>query len=203
VTGRPDVDLSRKPGTGKLAEYCPTRMAQDWPRLRSAQDADDLRPRQQQLCAARPPGVPATYTPAAAFVACQVSARPWRRAAAHFGEVQAWNVDTGQRCGRTTTSIAETGARCWPRAAAGIHGGTSDSPVPRLRPQQPASYSGSSEQLGHSSPPTSFAIGGKPVHRGGVGGTAPAECRRPSIACFRATIRGSQGGARLGASALQ
>ena len=100
VTGRPDVDPAHKPGTGKRADFCPgTAGGKNWPPI------------------AYSPQTRMIYVPANATSAAQSSARkssPMSRAGVmqayrmggppvpppatdHFGEVQAWNVDTGQK----------------------------------------------------------------------------------------------------------
>ena len=100
-TGRPDVDPAHKPGTGKRADFCPRparRQELASHRVQPA-DADDLHSREQQRLRLH-------YGPGRCHL------RPgqrllrgvfrWRSSACaegadHFGEVQAWNVDTGQR----------------------------------------------------------------------------------------------------------
>jgi alcohol dehydrogenase (cytochrome c) len=97
TTGRPDVDPERKPGTGKMAEFCPSFWGgKNWPPA-----AFDPRtrllyiPANENLCSTivgreidYKPGVPFTGAVSTLFIA---------PGADHIGEVQAWNVDTGKR----------------------------------------------------------------------------------------------------------
>jgi alcohol dehydrogenase (cytochrome c) len=100
VTGRPEVDPDRKPGTGKRAEYCPNAHGgKNWPPIAySPKTRMIYLPANNNLCGASM-GVPATYTPGRAFVGIDRAGGGASLApgADHVGEVQAWNVDTGQR----------------------------------------------------------------------------------------------------------
>jgi len=96
-TGRPDVDPARKPGTGKLAEFCPSHWGgKNWPPVAFNPQTRLLYvPANENLCASII-GREVPYEPGASFVGAtsNVMAFP---GADHFGEVQAWNVDTGKR----------------------------------------------------------------------------------------------------------
>ena len=100
VTGRPEVDPDRKPGTGKRAEYCPNAHGgKNWPPIAFSPKTRMIYiPANNNLCGASV-GVAVTYTPGRAFVGIDRSGGGPSMApgADHFGEVQAWNVDTGQR----------------------------------------------------------------------------------------------------------
>src|SRR5687767_10919688 len=97
VTGRPDVDPARKPGTGKLAMFCPSHWGgKNWPPVAfSPQTRLVYVPANENLCA-NMEGLPVKYTPGSAFTGARnvMSITP---GADHIGEVQAWNVDTGTR----------------------------------------------------------------------------------------------------------
>jgi alcohol dehydrogenase (cytochrome c) len=99
-TGRPEVDLDHKPGTGKRAEYCPNAHGgKNWPPIAYSPKTRMIYiPANNNLCGASM-GVPATYEPGRAFVGIDRGGGGASMApgADHFGEVQAWNVDTGQR----------------------------------------------------------------------------------------------------------
>jgi len=97
-TGRPEVDETHKPGTGKRAEFCPNAHGgKNWPPIAySPQTRMIYIPANNNLCGASQ-GVPATYTPGRAFVGVQGGGAAAAPGADHFGEVQAWNVDTGQK----------------------------------------------------------------------------------------------------------
>ncbi len=98
VTGRPDVDPARKPGTGKRAEFCPSvHGGKNWPPAAfSPQTRMIYIPANNNLCGALT-GVPVQYTPGKSFAGSQSGGSSLNPGADHVGEVQAWNVDTGQR----------------------------------------------------------------------------------------------------------
>jgi alcohol dehydrogenase (cytochrome c) len=96
-TGRPDVDPARKPGTGKLAEFCPSHWGgKNWPPVAFSPLTRLLYiPANENLCASIV-GREVPYTPGASYVGATTTLSIAPRAD-HFGEVQAWNVDTGKR----------------------------------------------------------------------------------------------------------
>jgi alcohol dehydrogenase (cytochrome c) len=97
VTGRPDVDPARKPATGKVAEFCPSHWGgKNWPPI-SFNPATRLIyvPANENLCATME-GLPVKYTPGSGFAGAR-NTLVIAPGADHIGEVQAWNVDTGQR----------------------------------------------------------------------------------------------------------
>ena len=97
VTGRPDVDPAHKPGTGKVADFCPSHWGgKNWPPIAySPQTRLVYVPANENLCASME-GLPVKYSPGSAFTGARnvLSIVP---GADHIGEVQAWNVDTGAR----------------------------------------------------------------------------------------------------------
>jgi alcohol dehydrogenase (cytochrome c) len=98
VTGRPDVDPARKPGTGKYAEFCPSpHGGKNWPPAAFSPQTRLLYiPANNNLCGALT-GVPVEYTPGKSFSGSRSGGSSLNPGADHVGEVQAWNVDTGQR----------------------------------------------------------------------------------------------------------
>jgi alcohol dehydrogenase (cytochrome c) len=97
-TGRPDVDPARKPGTGKQAEYCPNAHGgKNWPPIAFSPKTRMIYvPANNNLCGSST-GVEAVYTPGRAYVGVRGLGAFAAPGADHFGEVQAWNVDTGER----------------------------------------------------------------------------------------------------------
>ncbi len=96
-TGRPDVDPARKPGTGKLAEFCPSFWGgKNWPPVAYN---PDLRlmfvPANENLCSSIV-GRAVPYVAGTSFVGATTTLI-MAPDADHIGEVQAWNVDTGTR----------------------------------------------------------------------------------------------------------
>jgi alcohol dehydrogenase (cytochrome c) len=97
-TGRPDVDLEHKPMTGKRADFCPgVHGGKNWPPIAfSPRTRMIYIPANNNLCGSNM-GVQSTYTPGRPFVGIGGS-RPFMAPGSdHVGEVQAWNVDTGQK----------------------------------------------------------------------------------------------------------
>jgi alcohol dehydrogenase (cytochrome c) len=96
-TGRPDVDPARKPGTGKLAEFCPSFWGgKNWPPVAFSPLTRLLYiPANENLCSSII-GREVPYEPGASFVGA-TSTLSITPDADHIGEVQAWNVDTGKR----------------------------------------------------------------------------------------------------------
>ena len=97
-TGRPQVDPARKPGTGKNAEFCPNlHGGKNWvPIAYSPKTRMIYVPANNNLCG-NLAGAPITYTPGKGYSGSQMGAAFTAPGADHFGEVQAWNVDTGQK----------------------------------------------------------------------------------------------------------
>jgi alcohol dehydrogenase (cytochrome c) len=97
-SGRPRIDPAKKPGTGKAASFCPSAHGgKNWPPAAFSPDTRMLYvPANNNLCGAMM-GVPVTYTPGRGFSGTQSLGGTLKPGADHVGEVQAWNVDTGQK----------------------------------------------------------------------------------------------------------
>jgi alcohol dehydrogenase (cytochrome c) len=99
VTGRPDVDPARKPAVGKRAEFCPgPHGGKNWPPIAYSPRTRMLYiPANNNLCGALE-GVPVEYVRGKSFAGATGGGGFAAPGAEHVGgEVQAWNVDTGQR----------------------------------------------------------------------------------------------------------
>jgi alcohol dehydrogenase (cytochrome c) len=126
-TGRPDVDPARKPGTGKRADFCPSHWGgKNWPPIAYSPKTRMIYiPANENLCGSII-GRPATYTPGSSFTGA-TSTLSLVPGAKHIGEVQAWNVDTGQRVWTHTYGAS---ANWGPMLATGgglvFSGGTND-----------------------------------------------------------------------------
>ena len=98
VTGRPDVDPARKPGTGKRADFCPgPHGGKNWPPVAfSPQTRMIYIPANNGLCGILT-GVPVKYKKGRSFAGSQSGGQFTAPGVDHIGEVQAWNVDTGQK----------------------------------------------------------------------------------------------------------
>jgi len=100
VTGRPDIDPAHKPGTNAPAEFCPgVHGGKTWPPISYSPKTRMIYvPANNNICGHNGGAPNITYTAGKAFVGIQGGFPPLIVPGAdHFGEVQAWNVDTGQR----------------------------------------------------------------------------------------------------------
>ena len=97
-TGRPEVDPQHKPATGTVAEFCPNAHGgKNWPPIAfNPQTRMIYVPANNNLCGGFM-GVEVEYVPGRGFTGTSGNTSSARPGADHFGEVQAWNVDTGQR----------------------------------------------------------------------------------------------------------
>jgi len=96
-TGRPDIDPARKPGTGMKADHCPSLWGgKNWPPVAFHPGTRMIYiPANENICGTST-GREVEYEPGRAFTGAATTTYP-RPGATHFGEVQAWNVDTGER----------------------------------------------------------------------------------------------------------
>jgi len=100
VTGRPDVDPAHKPGTNKRAEFCPgSHGGKNWPPIAySPQTRMIYIPANENVCGAIIGQEEVTYVAGRGYSGVSMGGPlvpP--QATDHFGEVQAWSVDTGQK----------------------------------------------------------------------------------------------------------
>jgi alcohol dehydrogenase (cytochrome c) len=97
-TGKPDVDPAHKPGTGKEADFCPgIHGGKNWPPIAFSPKTRMIYvPANNNLCGGSE-GIEAEYTPGRGYTGVKMGAGGTVPGADHFGEVQAWNVDTGKK----------------------------------------------------------------------------------------------------------
>src|SRR5262245_11431862 len=96
-TGRPEIDPAHKPGTGKLADHCPSLWGgKNWPPVAFSPKTRMIYiPANENLCGTSI-GRAITYEPGRSYTGASTTfyiAPGWD----HIGEVQAWNVDTGKK----------------------------------------------------------------------------------------------------------
>jgi alcohol dehydrogenase (cytochrome c) len=98
-TGRPDVDPAHKPGTGKAADFCPGIWGgKDWPPAAFSPQTRLLYiPANENMCSQLSGDVSKKFTPAELDPAVAKVVVTAVQGADHFGELQAWDVDTGKR----------------------------------------------------------------------------------------------------------
>ena len=96
-TGRPTYDEARKPGTGRRAEFCPSLWGgKDWPPAAYNPMTRLLYiPANNNHCGAIT-GTEPVYVPGRSFTGAssEFTVRP---GADHIGELQAWDLDSGER----------------------------------------------------------------------------------------------------------
>src|SRR5690348_16951852 len=99
VTGRPDVDAERKPGTDKRADFCPNAHGgKNWPPIAFSPKTRMIYvPANNNLCGSNSGMDSINYEAGKGFTGVRMGPGSTVPGATHFGEVQAWNVDTGQR----------------------------------------------------------------------------------------------------------
>jgi alcohol dehydrogenase (cytochrome c) len=97
-TGRPEIDLARKPASGKTAEFCPSLWGgKNWPPIAFSPKTRMIYiPANENLCES------ITAVPAIKYAAGQrytgaQGTLMLAPGADHVGEVQAWNIDTGKK----------------------------------------------------------------------------------------------------------
>ncbi len=167
-TGRPEIDPAHKPGTGKRAEFCPSlHGGKNWPPIAFSPKTRMIYvPANENLCAASKGAEEVTYTPGRNYTGTvrddsepSFSVLP---GADHVGEVQAWNVDTGQRVWTHTYAKSPNwGGMLATGGGLVFSGGTSD--------RQFHAFDASTGKLlwefptssGILAPPTTFTIDGK------------------------------------------
>jgi alcohol dehydrogenase (cytochrome c) len=129
-TGRPDVDPARKPGTNKTAEFCPSLWGgKDWPPAAYSPQTRLLYiPANENLCTELTGEPPPKYTPGERYTGVARNVMKIVAGADHIGELQAWNIDTGQRV--WTTNMPSLSQNWGPVLATGggllFAGGTND-----------------------------------------------------------------------------
>jgi len=161
-TGRPDVDPERRPGTGKNAEFCPSHWGgKNWPPVAFSPKTRLLYiPANENLCGAII-GRPVTYTAGRVYTGAtsRLLAAP---GADHIGEVQAWNVDTGER---VWTHTFQNSANWGPVLATSgglvFSGGTSDRMFRAFDATTGAGVLEYPTNSGVIGQPTSFSIDGR------------------------------------------
>jgi len=162
-TGRPDVDPARKPGTGKSADFCPSHWGgKNWPPIAYSPKTRMIYiPANENLCGTII-GRPATYTPGSSYTGA-TSTLYLAEGADHIGEVQAWNVDTGQRV--WTHTYGRASANWGPMLATGgglvFSGGTNDRKFHAFDAATGKLVWEYPTNSGITGQPTSFSIDGK------------------------------------------
>ena len=166
-TGRPDIDPARKPGTGKQADFCPNlHGGKNWPPIAFSPKTRMIYiPANNNLCGSSMGAEEVVYTPGRNYTGTtQVrnAPSPINPGADHFGEVQAWNVDTGQKV--WTHNYAKSpnwGAMLATGGGLVFSGGTNDRKIHAFDATSGKLLWESPTASGILAPPTTFTVDGK------------------------------------------
>jgi alcohol dehydrogenase (cytochrome c) len=163
VTGRPDIDPEHKPGTGKRADFCPgSHGGKAWPPISFSPKTRMIYiPANSNMCSSNL-GAKVEYKPGKAFVGITGS-RPFTIPGAdHFGEVQAWNVDTAQKVwAHTYAKSPNWGSMLATAGGLVFSGGTNDRKFHAFDALTGELLWECPTNSGVEAPPTSFLIDGK------------------------------------------
>ncbi len=98
-TGKPTVDLAHKPATGKEADFCPgLHGGKNWPPIAFSPKTRMIYvPANNNICGSSTGVEGVMYEAGKGFTGVRMGPGAAVPGTTHFGEVQAWNVDTGQR----------------------------------------------------------------------------------------------------------
>ena len=170
-TGRAEVDEAHKPGTGKEATYCPSLWGgKNWPPIAFSPKTRMIYiPANENLCQTDT-GVEVEYSPGKGFVGASNMRMTIQPGANHIGEMQAWNVDTGQRAWTHPYAKSENwGAVLATGGGVVFSGGTNDRHIHAFDAASGKLLWEFPTNSGILAPPASFAIDGKQyiaVHAG-------------------------------------
>jgi len=163
VTGRPQIDPEHTPGTGKRADFCPgSHGGKTWPPVSfSPKTRMVYIPANNNMCSSNM-GVKVEYHAGKGFVGIGGS-RPFTVPGAdHFGEVQAWNVDTGERVWTHTYAKSPNwGSMLATAGGLVFSGGTNDRKLHAFEASTGKLLWEYPANSGILAPPTSFLIDGK------------------------------------------
>ncbi|MEO8100235.1 MAG: PQQ-dependent dehydrogenase, methanol/ethanol family [Acidobacteriota bacterium] len=165
VTGRPDIDPAHKPGTGKRAEFCPgLHGGKNWPPIAySPQTRMIYIPANDNVCGASEGAQEVTYTAGKNFTGTSFGGPPVQPPNKdHFGQVQAWNVDTGKQVWvHNFTTSPNWGSMLATGGGLVISGGTNDRKVRAYNAKDGKVLWEFPTSSGVEAPPTTFMLDGK------------------------------------------
>ena len=175
-TGKPDVDPERKPGTGKMADFCPSLWGgKNWPPIAFSPKTRMIYiPANENLCGTSIGEEEVPYVPGRGYTGAR-STTYLKPGADHVGEVQAWDVDTGKK---VWTHMYPRSMNWGPMlATAGglvFSGGTNDRMFHAFDAKTGKLLWEFPTNSGITGQPTSFMIDGKQYVAVAGGPTAPA-----------------------------
>ncbi|HEX5227607.1 MAG TPA: PQQ-dependent dehydrogenase, methanol/ethanol family [Bryobacteraceae bacterium] len=163
-TGRPDVDPARRPRTGKqTATYCPElHGGKNWPPVAfSPKTRMVYIPANNNMCSTSA-GVEVKYSAGKSFTGVKMEPMSVRAGADHFGEVQAWNVDTGKKVWEHDFATSpDWGSMLATAGGLVFSGGTNDRKMHAFDAETGKLLWEFPTNSGILAPPTSFTVDGK------------------------------------------
>jgi alcohol dehydrogenase (cytochrome c) len=170
-SGHPQVDPAHKPGTGKNADFCPSlHGGKNWPPISFSPKTRMIYvPVNNNLCGSST-GVQVEYSAGRGYTGSQGGPGAVAPGGDHFGEVQAWNVDTGQKAWTHNYNKSPNwGAMLATAGGVVFSGGTNDRHIHAFDATNGKLLWEFPTSSGILAPPTSFSVGGKQylaVHSG-------------------------------------
>jgi alcohol dehydrogenase (cytochrome c) len=180
-TGRPEIDPAHKPATGKRTEFCPgAHGGKTWPPIAYSPLTRMIYvPANNNLCGAITGLADFEYRPGSSFTGTQRGGDgppPRVPGADHYGELQAWNVDTGERAWTHNYATSPNWGSVLATAGGLVFsGGTNDRKIHAFEAQSGKLLWEWPTPSGVLAPPTAFLIDGKEyiaVHSGWGGDSA-------------------------------
>jgi alcohol dehydrogenase (cytochrome c) len=167
-TGRPEVDPTKKPGTEKTATFCPgLHGGKNWPPIAfNPQTRMIYIPANNNICGTLTGAPSVTYRAGGNFTGTARGGAggppPLNPGADHFGEVQAWNVDTGKKVWtHNYTDSPNWGSMMTTAGGLVFTGGTNDRKIHAFDASNGKLLWESPTPSGILAPPTTFMVDGK------------------------------------------
>jgi alcohol dehydrogenase (cytochrome c) len=164
-TGRPDIDPVHKPGTNKEASFCPSFSGgKNWPPVAFSPETRMIYiPANNGLCSSLTGTGPVTYMPGSGYTGVRMGGQaPDPRGNPNIGEVQAWNVDTGQKVW-TASPVASVNWGGMLATGGGLvfNGGTADRKIRAYDAKNGKELWSYPLNTSVLAPPSTFVVGGK------------------------------------------
>src|SRR5688500_3012673 len=161
-TGKPTYNEAAKPGTGKEGTYCPSlHGGKNWPPAAfSPRTRMIYIPANNNICQSMT-GAPVTYVAGRGYTGVKIGATTLKEGATHVGEVQAWNVDTGEKVWTHTYRMANWGPLLATGGGLVFGGGTPDQKFRAFDAATGKLLWETETSSGVEGPPSSFEVGGK------------------------------------------
>ena len=164
-TGRPDIDPARRPGTNKEASFCPSFSGgKNWPPVSFSPETRMIYvPANNGLCSSLTGTGPVQYSAGRGYSGVRIGATVFDpRGNPNVGEIQAWDVDTGEKVW-TSSPVKSVNWGGMLATAGGVvfNGGTADR---KIRAYDAKSGKVLWEHVLDSAPiapPTTFMLDGK------------------------------------------